>query len=798
MLVSLPVPNLIQGVSQQPAQMRLPSQAADQVNAYSSPTDGLTKRPPTQFVGILENGPTAANSVYHFIDRDTNEKYVMSLSGSTLRVWTLAGAPVPVYGATWGSSMPSGWSTYTTGADLTNTRMMSIADTTFIVNRSVSVAASATASPSKPQEALLTVTQGSYKCTYSVTVSYNGGTEATYSVQTWSGSGTAPAGEIGTIKTEEIAENLRVLAWTGFTVTRFGSTLHITPQNSAHAFTIRCSDSGGDTLLSCAKGRVPRISDLPLQGPNGFKVAVNPDPSESAGDYWVEFVKDSAAANGYWRETNAPGVLTTLDAAKMPYIVRRKIDTTNGTFFAVEQGPWSIRAAGDLTTNPWPSFVGQQIQDVFFYKNRLCFLASDKLVMSEAGNYYNFFRASVAQILDSDPIDIGTLHTSVSTLRAAVPFNQSVVIFSDQAQFVLRTSNDEPLSAATATIMKATEYSSASAACRPVGTGRSILFMQADARYAGMREYQATSADTFDAVDLTSHVNAYVVGTPNNLAVSSYDNLAVVATSQTTDPSDGTPVLWNYKWLLNGSEKIQSAWSRWTFPGCSRIVGMEWLNKRLYIITVRNNAPHLEFMDFEIRVPDQEDFLPHLDCLLKATTATYDGVTTVITTSLPSGESVDFSSLVIEAVVGGKKVSVFSKTSSTVSVPGNAAGSSTYLGIPYEMSYTFSPVYLRNGNVPVLDGRLTLTYGSVSFSETGYFKVEINSKYRLPYSYEYFGGSFDQAYFTDSVNLSRGTFRYPIHAKNDDSTVTVKSSSHFPVRLNAANFEAQFVARSRV
>lgn len=799
MLVSIPVPNLIQGVSQQPPQMRLASQASEQLNGYSSPTDGLTKRPPTQFVGVLDNGPTDSTALYHFIDRDTSEKYVMSVSGPTLKVWTLAGAPVPVYGTNWGDAVPSTWTTYMTGADSSNTRMMSIADTTFVVNRNRTVEADTTLSGARSQEALITVTQGSYKCTYTIWVALNGGSETKIEVKTWDGK-TAAAGEIDTIKTDDIAIALMQTGWGNFTISRYGSTIHVTPTNASHTFTIRTADSGGDTLLLAAKRTVPRLSDLPLQGPNGFKIAVNPDPEQEAGDYWVELVKDTLSANGYWRETVAPSTLTTLKATTMPFIVRRKVDTTNGTFFSIEPGPWAARAVGDLTTNPWPSFVGQKIQDFFFYKNRLSFLASDKVIMSEAGNYYNFFRSAIAVVLDSDPIDIGTLNTSVSTLRAAIPFNESVIIFSDQAQFVLRTANDEPLTSSTAMSVKTTEFSSASALCRPVSTGRSILFMQADARYAGMREYMATSSagDSYDAVDLTSHVNAYIVGAPQNLSVSSYDNLAVVSTSETTNPTGGVaPSLWNYKWLLNGNEKIQSAWSRWSFPGCSRIVGMEWFNKRLYLVVIRNSQAYLEFMDFEIRVPDPDNFLPHIDCLVKVASMTTTGATSTLSTTV-GGETADFQNLQAIAVVDGKKVNILSKTASSVTVPGNATALVSYVGIPYSLSYTFSPVYLRQQNIPVLDGRLTLTYGTVSFSDTGYFKVEISTRYRLPYSYEYFGGSYDSSYVTDSVNLERGTFRYPIHAKNEDATVTLSNDSHFPVRLNAASFEAQFVARSRV
>ena len=48
-LVSRTIPNLVQGVSQQPEVLRLSSQATSQVNGFSSVVEGLKKRPPTNF-----------------------------------------------------------------------------------------------------------------------------------------------------------------------------------------------------------------------------------------------------------------------------------------------------------------------------------------------------------------------------------------------------------------------------------------------------------------------------------------------------------------------------------------------------------------------------------------------------------------------------------------------------------------------------------------------------------------------------------------------------------------------------
>tara|TARA_R100000541_G_scaffold2884_1_gene9437 strand:+ start:473 stop:3106 length:2634 start_codon:yes stop_codon:yes gene_type:complete len=69
-LVSKSIPNLINGVSQQPAALRLESQGEVQENGFSDVVDGLKKRPPTKFLKTLRcidpvslNTP-ATNAIY--------------------------------------------------------------------------------------------------------------------------------------------------------------------------------------------------------------------------------------------------------------------------------------------------------------------------------------------------------------------------------------------------------------------------------------------------------------------------------------------------------------------------------------------------------------------------------------------------------------------------------------------------------------------------------------------------------------------------------------------------------------
>ena len=96
-LVSTTIPNLVNGVSQQPYSLRLASQCEVQENAHSSVVEGLRKRPPTRFKAKIRSTPVAENSVYtHIINRDQNERYIVVIQNGGLQVFDLNGNEKPI------------------------------------------------------------------------------------------------------------------------------------------------------------------------------------------------------------------------------------------------------------------------------------------------------------------------------------------------------------------------------------------------------------------------------------------------------------------------------------------------------------------------------------------------------------------------------------------------------------------------------------------------------------------------------------------------------------------------------
>jgi len=364
-LISIQVPNLIQGVSQQPPQMRLPSQLSAQVNAYPSLTDGLTKRPPSNHVAKLSSS-TATPSFVHFINRDSTERYVVWITATALRVFTLDGVEKSVYTTLTGDTA---FTLPTYLASPGNIRAVTIADYTFLLNRSQTTAMTTATSAAASKEALVTAIQVGYSITYTVTLKV--GTNSYSYTYTSPASGSAISTEA--VITSLVASINAATATSGLAAVSYGSTLLV--YNATADFSVKVSDSAGGSYMSCAKGKVARLADLPKQGKHGFKVAVGAAvDSPDLTDYYVQFVaNDGVSGSGFWEETVGFSVPTTINGTTMPLALARRSDGN----FACFTPTWSVRAAGDDTTAPKPSFIGRKLKDIFLFRNRLGFVADD-------------------------------------------------------------------------------------------------------------------------------------------------------------------------------------------------------------------------------------------------------------------------------------------------------------------------------------------------------------------------------------------------------------------------------------
>ena len=138
-LVSTSIPNLLNGVSQQPSSLRQVTQGEVQENALSSVIDGLVKRPPTEHIAeIINNGLSSLGSAIHVIDRSPTNRQIIVVSATTssasLDIFNIDGTSISV---TASSTDLQYLYCANPAQDL---QFLTVADYTFVVNKTKTVA----------------------------------------------------------------------------------------------------------------------------------------------------------------------------------------------------------------------------------------------------------------------------------------------------------------------------------------------------------------------------------------------------------------------------------------------------------------------------------------------------------------------------------------------------------------------------------------------------------------------------------------------------------------------------------
>ena len=899
-LINTSLPNLVQGVSQQPATLRFDGQCEEQINALSSVTDGLKKRPNTRYLTNLINSEIADGAFIHFINRDENEKYVLVIHSNVAEIFNIIDYDsVTLTGtATFAVNdylyVPPG----TKPKDIL--KALTVGDTTFILNTSKSINRATTKSDaittsSTTNKALVFIKKGDYSTEYNIRIKtkyYTSGTlnngttfttgtnnnELSYflngslptgtpyvtsgtlsttlhefnaSFKTLDQSGgstnlTVGAGIIAKDLRDTIYRALRNFAtvasgsqsgsypdfngYDGFNTTKLTvgdvtevssdtnqGTYNSIPHNSNHSeivesskvnhqqyvfeisssddveFEISAFDSKSGSALGVIYKEVDSISDLPTIAPNDFKVKVRGSAEDNEDDFYVKFETDSGGSdisNGGWVEDVGFDEFTTLNNTTLPY---KLVNTAENTF-NLSAATWNTKQVGDSDSNPFPSFFNgtattgdRKISNMFFFKNRLGFLSEGSIIMSEAGEYFNFFRTTVRSLLDSDPIDINVASKRVTKLSSAVGFQENLILFGERGQFVLR--GGDLLTPKTVSVTPITNYDS-DTSTTPLELGSYLYFPFTRGNFTGLREFTVNaSTDNYDSAEVTSHVPQYIPANILDIAGSTAENvICLVSSSDTKD-------MYIYKYYWEGNQKVLSSWSKFTFP--FNIRGIEFVDSDLYIVAAKNGKTELVKLPMEEKLTDANtSFNTYLDM---RTEGTIGGGSIALPFVPESGDEIQLytrehgstkAGAIIPCTVNG--------TSVTVSSDYN--GTPVWLGIKYQMSYTFSEQLFKqraNRNTsPSGYQRHFLKGGTIFFDDTASFKVEVTPKARQTYT-NTFTSNIVGSTTIGTLPIESGSFSFPIMSAARDTQIKIINDSALPGNFQSAEFESFIHARSR-
>lgn len=675
-LINKAVESLFNGVSQQPAQLRLSSQSEASENYYPTIATGLNKRPATRFKAKLSSS-TNINAYTSIINRDISERYVLMIRNGSIEVFdAIAGVQKTV-------ATPSGVGYLSSSDPARDFSTVTVADYTFIVNKSKTV---------------------------------------------------------------------------GYTSTK-------TPAVSV--------------------GHVQVFSDLSATATDGAIFYVSSQSGVTGKGYYVKY----SAANNAYIECPQPDIYTELDPATMPHKLVRNSDGT----FTFSPLDWVPRKVGDYASNPWPTFVGRKINDTFFYRNRLGFLSDENVILSTAGDYYNFFAKTVTAVTDADPIDLAVANTKVSILRYAVPFDKVLLLFADQTQFQLTAA--DILSPKTVKAEPVTEFT-CSSFCRPVGAGQQLFFVSPKPNASAVREY-FVQQDSFtnDAADITSHVPSYIPPGIFHLAVSTTEDTLFGLTSQERN------ALYVYKYYWGPQEKVQSAWQKMLLDPADVILGIECVGSVAYLVVSRSDGIYLEEM--ALQAADTDVGLPFPVLLDRKVfmTGTYNPTTNITSWTLPWTPVGDVE-MVLGASYGSRAGSSSGLTKgagTVVTAPGDYSAGPVYIGVRYKARYRFSEQYIKDANKqPIASAVLKIRRMLVTYAESGYFRVEVTPPGRETSTYLFTGKTLGVAGVKLGYPaLSAGSFRFPVLSSTKGLVIELINDSPFPSAFQSAEWEGEMVVQAR-
>lgn len=771
MMITQEIQHFNIGISQQPPALRSPEQLTSQINCLSSESRGLIKRPPSIHVAKLSDLQHDKPYI-HMIERDKNEKYIVVLNGKTCRVFDRAGQSHNV--------VLENTSYLLSDDPRQDLVIVTVADYSFILNKKRIPAMKQTTTPDTwaSQGTLVRVKAGHYGHRYSVSLS--GSILGEYT--TPDGSEASHANHITTSNIiNSIATAIGANYPGRFTISTGEGWMYIV-DSTGSAGNITASDGYDNADMITIYQNVAKFSDLPRTAPHGFTVLVQGELASNADDYYLNY--DSSKK--LWVETCQPNLLYQIDPSTMPHAL---ISNADGTF-TFKGMSWDDRKIGDDDSNPIPSFIGKAIQDIFFFKNRFGMIAGEQVVLSESGSFFNFWMSTATNVLDTDTIDTCVSSSSITILRHAVPFNEALLLISDDTQFMLQS---EGVLTPRSITINPVSTSPCDYLARPIMAGRRIYYTAKRSDYTTVREFYTvgTVDDAKLTTDITSHVPEFIPNGVYKMVSSTTENLLFLF-------SEALPgAIYVYKYLFGDEKRLQASWSAWWFGDEAEVVGGGILENQLYLIIKRDGETYLEKINLAVSTLDytKEPYRIHVDRKAVGTISEYNNdydYSLVDVYSIYKNTNPMSSETRLGIVMLNSKYIEFSPAdlkNGKLKIEGDWRGVEFAIGQIYECSIVLSPIFITTEKGRITTGRLQLKYMEFTYQETGFFHVTVETSGR-EFCYTN-GNHLGVETVISKYKLKSSNLRFPLHTRNTNATISLTSDNPTPFNIVNAIWEGE-------
>jgi hypothetical protein len=579
-------------------------------------------------------------------------------------------------------------------------------------------------------------------------------------------------------------------AISGISAKIIGSGIYL---SSANPFNVEVVE---EDLMRVMQSSVNDVTNLPNQCKHGYIVKVSNSRMADEDDYYVRFDgENNQDGSGSWSECAKPGIAKTL--TNMPLVIQRTATTT----FTVKQFTYQDRRVGDDLTNPLPSFVGQRINKVLFFRNRLALLSGENVITSRPGTLGtpDFFVESALTTSASDPIDISAASMFPSELFDGIEINTGLLVFSTNQQFLL-ASDDTVLNPDTAKLRSVATFNY-NETIAPISLGTTVAYIDNSGKFSRFNEMANVQREGEPNVVEVSKIVPTLLPKDIDLITNSRENSIVLMGKTNSD------IVFGYKYLQIANKRQQAAWFRWKLNNpliYHFIINDEYffLDSDYYLQSIKlvqaDSDPSI--------VQDNVDFLLHVDNHTTVSGGSFNATTNITTFTgvswLNTVTTPNYDLVVIDTNTSSTRVGRYAKptvSGTSFTLPGNWSGVTLTIGYIYDYEVTFPTFYPTKGQgekiAADVNSSLILHRVKIHFGKIGLYETTLERVGKPDYTEVYESTELDEYEASDAPYLEEFIKTIPVYERNTNVDLKLKSSHPAPATLHALSWEGDYSPR---
>jgi len=484
------------------------------------------------------------------------------------------------------------------------------------------------------------------------------------------------------------------------------------------------------------------------------------------------------------------------------------ITKPKATSFEFKQIEWEKRLVGNNKTNPKPSFswdkskngVGYPIQNILFFRNRLALLSEDSIILSQPGDFFNFWSQTAMTVSPGDVVDVSASSTSPEILKDGIEVSRGLLLFSNDKQFMLTTDNDV-LTPESAKIINQSAYSF-NTSTKPFLMGTTVGFLNASGAYTKMFEMSRISQQAEPIVIEQSKVIAQSLPRTIDSVAESKENGLILLTT-----ADSESDIWCYRYFNTDEKRELSSWFRWRING---IPIFHCIIDGTYYAVVKV-GDNLQLQNWNLKNQASigqcgNTYQIHMDnqTTVPAANMSYNSTTKETTINFPENFDKDeFAQIVIYGTTGTYKgQSVMPQvTGYSVNIQGDWTTSAPEMGYLFDMKVEFPQFYVKQpsstgGTTSETNSSTTVHRIKFQLGPAGSYSTVVQKKNKNPWIQKHESSS-NYNFKNNCYGIVEESERtVPIYSRNTDFKMLLTSRHISPCTLYSTTWEGDVNAKN--